>query len=104
MHTTEINPEQIDIDNTYYTFTQNRDDKILQKSIEAIGIQHPIILEEVEKQRYRIVSGSRRVAIALKIGLKLIFCDQRRERSWARVVFHPWRWPCRSAAASGVSG
>lgn len=68
----QINPADIDIHDRRYSFTHNNVSDVLKNSIKTIGIIHPIILEKLHDHRYRIVSGSRRVHVAMSLGLKEI--------------------------------
>ena len=72
MYQTQINPTEINISDAFYTFTYNRISAILEQSIRTMGMLYPVILEELENHRYRIVSGSRRVNAAFRLSLPRI--------------------------------
>lgn len=60
----QINICLIDIDDRIYTFTFEAPLSQLIFSIKKVGIIHPPILEQLSEQRYRIVSGLKRILAA----------------------------------------
>ena len=72
MRQLDINPLEIDFNDETYRFTNEKIRPVLLESIRVIGITHPVRLEELPAGGYRIISGSQRVRIALKLGLSEI--------------------------------
>ncbi|MBN1350344.1 ParB/RepB/Spo0J family partition protein [candidate division KSB1 bacterium] len=64
-----VNPETIDTHDTTYNVTHSETSVALKRSIQAIGVTNPVILEELQPQRYRIICGRRRVHAALQLQL-----------------------------------
>lgn len=65
---------QIDWKDTTYRITYHRPVEKLVRSIETIGLQEAIILQEIKSNHYRIVAGYRRLQALQKIRTEPIFC------------------------------
>ncbi|MDZ7331168.1 MAG: ParB/RepB/Spo0J family partition protein [candidate division KSB1 bacterium] len=63
-HLKQVNICLIDIDDRSYIFTFEAPLSQLIFSIKKVGVLHPPILEQLSEQRYRIVSGLKRVLAA----------------------------------------
>lgn len=70
----DIYLSQLDWTETSFRLTYNRPLPPLVHSIRTIGIQHPMVLQEVGPERYRIVAGWRRLRALQSIGLESIQC------------------------------
>jgi hypothetical protein len=65
---------QIDWTDTTYRITYNRPVEKLVRSIEAIGLQQAIVLQEIKSNHYRIVAGYRRLLALQKIRTDPVSC------------------------------
>lgn len=67
------NLKNIDLTDEMYLFTypQVVDEK-LKQSIQSMGILNPVVLEQKEDGNYRIISGIKRIKIAIELGLENI--------------------------------
>ncbi len=66
---------RIDWGDTAFRITYQRPIEFLCRSIEAIGLQRPPLVQEKEPERLRIVSGYRRLRACQRLGKKAVPCQ-----------------------------